>query len=216
MAESEIIQDVYYHSVLPMALQALGQEGLHASGIRMARGVVAFCAEKGTGKSTIAVAFRQRGYPQWADDTVAFEICNRSVSAIRLPFKVRLRRAVASILGETDPTVTHPTYWDGADATAGELVPLAAVCVLRRAPRLPSDVPVEAKQLSSSQALLAVLPHAHCFGLQDAGRKRRMMRHYLELVAQVPVLEIRMQTGLENLPSILDGVENTVNELLMA
>src|SRR5262245_11456398 len=49
MAEPEFVQDVYYHSVLPMALQALGQEGLHASGIRMGQGVVAFCAVKGTG-----------------------------------------------------------------------------------------------------------------------------------------------------------------------
>src|SRR5215216_4252290 len=55
-APRELVVDAYYRTVLPFALQARGLEVLHASAVRMPQGVVALCALKETGKSTIAYA----------------------------------------------------------------------------------------------------------------------------------------------------------------
>src|SRR5689334_19380651 len=50
------LHELFREFVQPMALQALGAEVLHASAVAMPSGLVAFCAEGGTGKSTFAYA----------------------------------------------------------------------------------------------------------------------------------------------------------------
>ena len=93
------IWDTYYRSVLPMALQVVGKEVLHASGVQTTGGTIAFCAISESGKSTIAYGLSRRGYPLWADDAVVFEISDRVVSTIPLPFRIRLRAASAQYFG---------------------------------------------------------------------------------------------------------------------
>ena len=76
--------------------------------------------------------------------------------------------------------------------------------MLRRAEGAVS--PVAVRCLSSAQAFAAVLTHAYCFTLQDRERKRRI-RHYLDLVAGVQVFDVCFQSGLGNVPAVLDAVE---------
>jgi hypothetical protein len=67
-ARPESVLDTFRRMVLPLALQAQGEEVLHASAVRMLQGVVALCAVSETGKSTLAYALSRRGFPLWADD----------------------------------------------------------------------------------------------------------------------------------------------------
>src|SRR5690606_18526516 len=87
-----LIQDSYQRCVLPLVLQAAGTEVLHASAVLTPRGVLALCAESGTGKSTLAYGLSRRGYPLWADDAVAFEADETCTNAMPLPFALRLQR----------------------------------------------------------------------------------------------------------------------------
>src|SRR5581483_4905194 len=73
-ASRAVIEDVYRRGVLPMAIQALGREALHASGVLTDAGVIAFAARSHTGKSTFAYALSRRGFPQWADDGVVVDV----------------------------------------------------------------------------------------------------------------------------------------------
>ncbi len=66
------------------------------------------------------------------------------------------------------------------------------------------------RRLPLPRAFAAVLANACCFSLREEERKRRMMHHYLELTARVPVWEVRFRPGLERLPAILDGIERAV------
>jgi hypothetical protein len=59
----------------------------------------------------------------------------------------------------------------------------------------------------SSHVRTTALSHAYCYSLQHAAFKRRMVEHYLDLVARVPVFEIRFRPGLEQLPALADMVE---------
>ncbi|MGC4081799.1 MAG: hypothetical protein QM736_06755 [Vicinamibacterales bacterium] len=95
---------MYRRSVLPMALQMLGAEALHASAVATTRGIVCFSARSGIGKSTIAFGLRQRGFPQWADDGVVFRAGEGRVLATPLPYQARLRPTSQTLLGVTAET----------------------------------------------------------------------------------------------------------------
>jgi hypothetical protein len=207
-ATDELVLDAYRRRILPMALQVSGREVLHASAVRSPAGVMALCADSETGKSTIAFGLSSRGYPVWADDLVAFEVSDHGGVAISLPFTMRLRPPSAALFKQTDSVPVAGV--DERISPGAENSPIAAICVLRRESALTS--PVSVQRLSSGEALAAVLSHAWSFALQDAERKRRMINHYLELVAKVPVFEVSFPSGLENLPATLDAIETVLAE----
>jgi hypothetical protein len=207
-ARDELVFDAYRRRVLPMELHVRGREVVHASAVRSDLGVTAFCGISEAGKSTIAFGLHQRGYSLWADDAVAFDVSAQMVSAIPLPFEIRLRPAAANFF-------SHPTAGEAFESNVelpAEEAPLSAVCVLRRNDGEDAS-PVSVRRLLSVDALQAILPHAWCFTLQDVERKRRMMANYLELAARIPILDVCFQPGLENLPVILDAIEQQLKEL---
>lgn len=202
-ARVEWIVDAYHRTVVPMVLQVHGFEVLHASGIRTPEGVVALCGVKETGKSTLAYALAQRGHPVWTDDAVVLRARDASVDTLSVPFDLRLRPASASFFGRGEP----PPIRAVAEPLRLEPAPLAAICVLERSSELPAGEAVQVCRLVSAEAFTAVLPHAYCFSLRDSARKQRMMNQYLRVVHEVPIFRVRFRTGLENLPAILDALE---------
>ena len=193
-AGESLVADGYRRTVLPMALQALGREVLHASAVRRPDGVVALCAISGSGKSTLAYGLSRRGHPLWADDAVVLEPTPEGFRTLPLPFTLRLLPASADYFGTNGSGLEEPA----------EDAPLAAVCVLAR---VDEGDDVEIERLDSAEAFPAVLTHAYCFSLDDEERKRRMVEAYMELAARVPVFRVRLRAGLERLPAILDGLE---------
>jgi len=168
--------------------------------------VIALCGLAETGKSTIAFGLNRRGYPLWADDTVAFEVSGCCASAVSLPFSMRLRPPSAALF-EVDsnraPVAQH-------DIPPGaKTVPLAAVCVLRRSDGV---TPVAARRLGLTEAFAALLDHSCCFTPQDEERKRRVIHNYLDLAAGTPTFDICFKPGLENLPAILDTIEELLRK----
>jgi hypothetical protein len=204
---SDWIWDTYYRSVLPMALQVVGKEALHASGIQTEEGTIAFCAISESGKSTIAYGLSRRGYRLWADDAVVFEISDRVVSTLPLPFRIRLRPAAAQYFGCPQTDARSPTRDDFVSQVEVKPAPLAGVCLLERKE---SSELVEIQRALPIRAFPAVLSHAYCFSLQNRERKQRMMHAYLGLVRKVPVYTIRFLGGLEKLPQILDAIEQEI------
>jgi hypothetical protein len=199
-ARPEWVLDTFHRMVLPLALQAQGEEVLHASAVRMPRGVVALCAVSETGKSTLAYGLSRRGFPLWADDAVAFTLDKGTgVTAMPLPFTIRLRPASAAYFGPQNQP-----------ANAATPAPLAAVCVLARKPAEEPGPDVEATRLTPARAFPAVLTHAYCFSLRDDARKRRMLQQYLDVCVRVPVFQVRFSAGLERIPEILDRLVESV------
>jgi len=201
--DPELIKDAYYRGVLPFVLQLRGYEVLHASGVLMPQGVVAFSADPETGKSTFAYGLSQRGYPLWADDAVLVDIT--SLESLQLPFAVRLRPSSALFFGENVEVPLANT-----DLVKFASQPLSAICVLERLTDSDHSAIVNIQRLSSAQAFAAVLPHAYSFSLKDSGYKRRLAQNYLALVKDVPILQVRFRSGLENLSLILDAVEQSL------
>lgn len=190
----ETVEDAFRRIVLPMALQAAGEEVLHASAVVGPAGVVAVCAVSGTGKTTMAYALSRRGHPIWADDAVVFDPGDEGVLAQPLPFTLRLKGESATFF---DGAPTDTLYEPGAER-------LAAILVLER------DEVMSVERLDTAAAFPLVLEHAYCFDLDESERKRAMMSSYLDLMARVPAYRVRMQPGLDRLPGLLDRLEREV------
>ena len=205
----ELVLDAYRRRVLPMALQVCGREVLHASAVRSPAGVTALCADSETGKSTTAFGLSGRGYPLWADDLVAFDISDHVGRAISLPFNMRLRPSAAALF-DLETTQSPIATSDDHSPPGKETAPLLAVCVLRREDAGGAQVAV--RRLPLAEAFAALLAHAWSFGLEDSERKRRMIHNYLDLAAGTPVFDICFRSGLENLPAILDAIDQLMRE----
>lgn len=207
-ARPDVIRDTWLRSVVPMALQALGREALHASAVLSPRGVVAFCAQSQTGKSTLAFGLARRGYSQWADDAVVIEMRNGSPVALPLPFRVRLRQPAASFYDQPDNrgsgSVTLP---DRLPA------PLAAVCILARHPAERPAGPVAMERLHAGGAFVALLTHAYCFNPADPTRRAMMLQHFLDISAAVPVFRLAFPADLTRLPALVDEAERLIDRL---
>jgi hypothetical protein len=204
--QRELIVDAYHRTVLPMALQTLGWEVLHASGLLLPEGVAALCGGSHTGKSTLAYGLSRRGYPLWADDAVVFEASSLGVQALPLPFAIYLRAASASFFAQDQTMLSVPQESDRTEMPEREPAALAALCLLQQIPPRSGAPAVETRRLSFAEAFAAVLAHAQCFSMEEKPRKRNMLHAYLQLVKQVPVVEVRFQASFEKLPAILDGI----------
>jgi hypothetical protein len=196
-ASPECVRDTYRRTVLPLSLQALGREVLHASAVRMPAGVVAFCAVSGTGKSTVVGGLSQRGHALWADDAVCFDATGQDLEVLPLPFSLRLRPAAAAFFGDWATE-------DGSDPGTSP-APFAAVFVLERSAT--GGAAVDLRPLPPGEAFLATLTHGYCFSLQDDERRRALVRAYLDLAGRVPVFKLVFNGGLERLGEMLDLIE---------
>jgi hypothetical protein len=190
------VEDTFRRSVLPLALQASGYEALHASAVSTGAGVVAFCGDRGTGKSTMAYALMRRGLEQLADDTLVLSVTPGEVDALPLPFAPRLREASARFF---DVTSEGPASLSRRSSP----LPLVAVCVLFPSPDALTPV---IDTLDGTAAFKALLAHAHCFDPQTPSERERLLRNYLDLSAHVPVHAVRYAPGLERIDDLLDAL----------
>jgi hypothetical protein len=208
--DDDALNDAYRRIVVPIAFQARGGEVLHSSAVRGASGVVAFCADSQGGKSTMAYAMSRRGYSLFADDALALDFSSATITAVKLPFVLRLRpRAAQYFLGVPRAADHRPIEGleDGAGSRSDRL---AAVFFLERverdAVRLPQVAPV-----APARAFTHVLSQAFCFTLADVERKTLMMRNYFDLSASVPFFTLRMPSALERVDEALACVERVLS-----
>jgi hypothetical protein len=88
--------------------------------------------------------------------------------------------------------------------------PIAAICLLSRYEADHSGPPVTIERIHPAPAFSAVLANAHEFDPTDADRRARMLRAYLDLVAVVPVFDVRFRPGPEHFAHLLDAVVDVV------
>ena len=198
-ADRVSVRDAFERTALPMALQSLGRQVLHASGVRGPTGVIAFCGESGTGKSTLAYAAGRRGNELWADDAVAFAVDGHEVAAIPLPFRVLLRPASSAFFGaDASAEAQRPA--------AADRERLAAVVILERT----DDEGVGVARLSGADAFRAVLAQAYCYRPTDPDQNARMVDDYLALAERVPVFAARFEPRFESVERLLDAIETVM------
>ena len=206
-ASSAILVDSYYRSVVPRALQAYGFEALHGSAVAVNGGVVALCAQRETGKSTIAFALQQRGHEAVADDAVVMTVPgldeDRPVEVLPLPFALRLREQSAK---HFEAPAKRRVLVDSHSHRAGEQrLPLSAIVMLAR-----HDGPVTLERVAGDQAFSLALSQSHAFSMEHGQRKKSMVGNYMRLVRLVPTFRLSFPSGLDHLGAICETIEGLV------
>jgi hypothetical protein len=202
--DRERATDIFVRIVQPVVLQAQGTETLHASAAEGPCGVIAFAGISGNGKSTLAWALGQRpGFRQISDDAVVLAgLDNRGesngVAVFPLPYLPRLRHSAQQFLAPDAPPWRVPD-----DVPPGRPL-LRAIVLLEQTSEGASTA--RPTRLTPAEAFPAVLTHAYCFDETDRDERERMVRHYLDIAATVPVFRLRYRPDFDALPELLDAI----------
>jgi hypothetical protein len=199
--------DRFVRIAQPVVLQALGYEALHASAVRLPAGIAAFCGPSGTGKSTLAYALgRRAGIEQMADDALVLTFGDAGIAAVPLPFRSRLRAPAQTFFDRAEAHVVDPA--------SVAPVPLAAVFILSQ-PDTPASA-VEITRIAPRSAFATVLTHAHCFDEHAPSATARMIQHYLDVAARVPIFQLAYVPDFARLDELVDVICETVEHTAVA
>lgn len=180
-AARDVVLDKLTRQIQPIILQAAGWQALHASAAISPQGIVVMPGVSGSGKSTLAYALGRMGWRQIADDALVWRrLEGDSVVGYALPYTRRLRPGADIALGR------EPAFPESAPRS-DEGHPFAAFVFLRQDEAM--DAP-RVDPLSKRDAFHALLPHAHCFDLQDVQAVRRMSVDYMALADAVPAYRL--------------------------
>ncbi len=199
---------------LGILMHQRGHLVLHASAVAMGDRVVAFIAEKGQGKSTMAAALHARGYPLVTDDVLVLAEQPEGPPLV-LPAYPQLKLwpdALAQAM-QTAPDGlprVHPAIEkrvarlpDGVDRP----LPLAALFALRLGEA------VRIRPLRGQEAFLELLLHTYTRALLE--QSRALARHLQQvghLARYVPVLTLERPPGLELLPDVVAAIESLMQQ----
>ena len=205
VAES-VVFDLYYRTVVPVALQVYGFESMHGTALEHGGGAVLLCAPSRTGKSTLAQALADAGWQPLADDGLVWEAREGSHEGIYLhpiPFSLMLRQPVPSA---PDPAGSAPRARPlpaAGEPGRRDAVPVRAVLLLERT----AGGEPAAARLGRREAFTRLLAPSYALTLADKERKARMMAAYLRLAGTVPVFAFQYPSGYERLPEVAGFVE---------
>ena len=188
--DEDVLRSAYYRFALPLLLQAVGANVLHASAVETSTGVVAFCGPSGTGKSTTASQLDHQGFGGWADDLVVVDTGPKPVETIRLPFSFRLR-------SENGRDIRPP---DAATCRQGDRRPLRAVVGLHRVSAARGRPLLT--QLSRKDAFKLLLHQAHCFSLADVDTKRESVGRLFDLAEETPTFQLEFDPKTHGLAGV--------------
>jgi hypothetical protein len=107
-ADKRSVNLFLFGSALGALFHQRGLLPLHASGIVVEQGAVLFAGASGCGKSTIAAAFHQRGYPVLADDICPIQITNPIRAMPGTPFLMLWKDALLEIAHISGLTRVRP------------------------------------------------------------------------------------------------------------
>jgi hypothetical protein len=191
---------------LAMALAQRGEHVLHASAVAIEGRAVAFAGFSGGGKSTLAAALHDRGFPLVADDVVAVRV--RDGRAIAVPGypQQKLWPAAAGALGldvgrlprvypEIDKRVRRLS--EDFDTSALEL---SAVLVLSEGPE------VALEPMSGAAAALELVRHSYDLPATHTFAAPANLEAAARVAEAVPVARLRRPWRLDALDETIDAI----------
>jgi hypothetical protein len=195
-----LVESLFRTVAIPFALQTAGYEALHASAVQTVDGVIAFCGQSGTGKTTLAYGLSSRsGFRLWADDALVFaprRSAHESHVCLHLSQELNLRPQSRAFFGVEEGSPPVAVTRSPEDALAG-------IVLLEPAT---GGTQAGLTALGLANALTGVLEHAYCFFV-DEGRESQTVQAFVDLVAAVPTFRLRLPLGFDRLEATLDVLE---------
>jgi hypothetical protein len=200
-------QRVLLDTVLWTTSLHLGFELLHASAVATDHGIVAFVADQGGGKTTLAAEFLRRDGALFADDIVALESTGDAVLAHPGPTVMNLPIAIdpADLAGAEPLATFGDERWIALPAVPQPPREVAAIVLVRRA----DGATLRCHRIPATT--LSLLPFATTLPHMTA-RGRRRFEVFGALADATPVLELA--ADLQTPPATLaDAVDRQLDRL---
>jgi hypothetical protein len=217
-ASRETIQQLLVGHVIPLLFFERGALPLHASAVLTGHGVLAFVAQTGGGKSTLAAAIGTRGYSIMTDDCAVVEVANEVCRVRPLDNGLRLRSDTLHMLQRTARSakehsgsvarktrVTAPMLGLQTYDRPARLHQIYFLELVRGA-RRPTIEPV-----SRADAILALMVSSFQIATDEPDRLRHMFEILSRVVTQAPVLRLSVPRGLQCLSEVVDAVLENVD-----
>jgi hypothetical protein len=200
--------------VLAVLLHQRGYLILHASCVARGECAIAFAADSGTGKSTLAAAFTARGYGLVADDIVAIDTDAPGGPRI-FPgfFQMKLSAESARSIGVEWEKLADLGVEKNKRGHRSRGTLMQASLPLRRI-YLPTDDSCESiDRLTPQDSFGQVIHHSYALPILSQTRTQRAhFRQAAKLASAVPVRKLRRRRSLELLPEVVTMVEKELGE----
>ncbi|MGV3722890.1 MAG: hypothetical protein ACO1SX_18480 [Actinomycetota bacterium] len=180
---------------------------LHARGIAVNGGAVAFLADSGEGKSTTAAAFHRRGYPVIADDLVAVRTSTRPPE-VEVGFP-QLKLLPDALIGLGEDPLELPRVYEGDEKRRRQVhgpdqpdpLPVHALYLLS------SGDALEIETLGAAAAMKALARHTFASGLLGPEGLRSHFRQCAWLAELGVVRRLSRPRDLDGLNHLVQAVE---------
>ena len=220
-----MVETHFLGMVLSYWLERQGIPVLHASSVSVDDQAVAFLGTNKAGKSSLAVALMQRGYPLLSDDLVGLQPSESGIDARPGFPSMRMWPDLAEfVMGPSwgQLPLAHPRFVKrrlsvgpgGFAQFLDRVQPLACLYIPERRDDRLGQVEVRIEPVPAGQAVFELLREAFLPWLSQV---RGLSAHRLQvlntLVARVPVRRLVYSGGFENLPAVSDRILEDVAQL---
>ncbi len=197
-----VIEQLFIDQIWPIVLRIRGRFSLHASAVTRQSGVIAFLADTGFGKSTLASSLAAAGRGQlFSDDCLAVTFDEDRAMAEPSYDSARLWPESAGALfgdrGELARASPITQKRRVALPWSEGPRPLLRLYLLERA-----DEPPTIRYLGRAEAFGRVLLHLNRFGLPERGRLVEEADFLERLVTAVPVARLAYRRDFSELPLV--------------
>ena len=206
--------------ILGFVLRLRGVTCLHASAVAIGNRAIALVGPAGAGKSSMAAAFAQLGYPVLTDDVAALQDLGECFKVEPAYPRVRLwSESVASVFGSSDALPRIVPNWDKRYLDLNgpgyrfqhEALPLAAIYVLgeRSAdPAMPRIEPV-----GSKTGLMALVSNTYSSYLMDKSKREVEFELLGRLVQSTPLRWVTPSTDFARIRELCEVIVDDFHQL---
>lgn len=204
------VEHLYLNQVLPLALSKAGKLVLHASAVELDSGAVAFLAEAGRGKSTLAAAFATNGWRFLTDDGLVLDPKDNGYLAMPSHPSIRLWRDSHERFLTADAPAAPPISYSSkarllADSDlkyCNEPRSLRALYCLGCGTA--SSVSIE--RLSAAESLVQLAKHAFLLDIEDRKLINTHFDRLADLAERIPCFDLDYPREFSELPGVRRAV----------
>lgn len=202
---------------LPLVLNLLGKEAVHATAVLTPHGACAFIGPGGSGKSTLAASFLLAGYPVISDDCLVLEQRDRIFAIPAYPGLRLWQDAVEALSDSSDQPMPVAEYSSkarllGPRASASfprEPHPLIRIYRLLRGGGELEREAVRAPRIAAMtarQSFIELLWSAFPLDITDRPMLARQFHFFERVVASVPLRQLLVPNDFSSLSAVRQAV----------
>jgi hypothetical protein len=204
----QTLRHLLLDQVLPLVLNLLGRDVLHAAAVEMPAGVCAFIGPAGVGKSTLAASLAAAGYTTFCDDCLVLQ---RNGGIVCIPGYpgVRLWSDSLTVLGDQTVKLSDVAHYTAKRRIVGKTSrftdiprPLIAIYrISRPLDRDPALTTARIEPLAGREAFMELVSSAFVLNVTNPATLLRHFRCIEQLVSQVPIARLMLPDDLAILPA---------------